>query len=126
MDTIAKHSGWRLTVAVAAAATFAAALLALLMLGGAPPAGAATATASGSKTVSIKNFKYLPKNLHVTKGTKVVFANSSGVAHTATGAGFDTGKIRPGKAVAVKFTGSGTYSYHCTIHPFMHGKITVG
>jgi plastocyanin len=126
MDTLAKHSSWRLTVVLAAAAMFAAALLALLTLGGTDPAGAATATASGSKTVTIKNFKYMPKNLEVAKGTKVVFSNASGVAHTATGSGFDTGKIKPGRAVSVKFSSAGTYSYHCTIHPYMHGKITVG
>jgi plastocyanin len=26
----------------------------------------------------------------------------------------------------VRFTQKGTFAYHCTIHPFMHGKIVVG
>ncbi len=39
---------------------------------------------------------------------------------------FDTGHIKPGHSVAVRFTQKGTFSYHCEIHPFMHGKIVVG
>jgi plastocyanin len=63
----------------------------------------------------------------VPKGAQVVFSNSDGVARTATDRGaFDTGRIKPGRSVAVRFTQKGTFAYHCTIHPFMHGKIVVG
>jgi plastocyanin len=128
METIKQgHSGLKMRVALAAAAATAIALMAFFAIGLGNSAGAATATASGSKTVTINHFKFMPSNLHVTKGTRVVFSNTSGVTHTATLKGsFNTGNIRPGKAVAVKFTATGTYSYHCTIHPEMHGKITVG
>ncbi len=33
--------------------------------------------------------------------------------------------IGPGQTWQVKFTTAGTYTYHCTIHPGMDGKITV-
>jgi plastocyanin len=93
----------------------------------AAPAAAPSAGASGAKTVSISHFEFHPHTLNVAKGTRVVFANNSGTAHTATDAGaFDTGHIKPGRAVAVRFTQKGTFSYHCEIHPFMHGKIVVG
>ena len=47
-------------------------------------------------------------------------------AHTATDKGaFDTGRIKPGHSVSVRFGHKGTFSYHCSIHPFMHGKIVV-
>lgn len=93
----------------------------------AAPAAAPRASASGAKTVSISHFKFHPHTLNIAKGTKVVFSNSSGTAHTATDAGaFDTGHIKPGHSVAVRFTQKGTFSYHCEIHPFMHGKIVVG
>ncbi len=57
----------------------------------------------------------------------MVFSNTSGVVHTATHAGvFDTGRIKPGTSVSVRFTQKGTFPYHCKIHHFMHGKIVVG
>jgi plastocyanin len=102
-------------------------LSAALIATQAAPAAAPSASASGTKTVSISHFEFRPHTLNVVKGAKVVFSNSSGTAHTATDAGaFDTGHIKPGHSVAVRFTQKGTFSYHCEIHPFMHGKIVVG
>jgi plastocyanin len=108
----------RWLVAVAAIALF---------LGAAVGAhGSGGATASGTKTVNIAHFAFHPPTLTVAAGTKVAFANSSSVAHTATRAGsFDTGHIKPGKTAAVRFSHAGTFAYHCSIHPFMHGKIVV-
>jgi plastocyanin len=103
------------------------ALAAVLIATQAAPAAAPSASASAAKTVSINHFEFHPPTLNIAKGTKVVFSNSSGTAHTATDAGaFDTGHIKPGHSVTVRFTQKGTFSYHCEIHPFMHGKIVVG
>ena len=97
------------------------------MLSRDPASAAAPATASRSATVTINHFKFIPTPLHVAKGTTVVFSNASKVKHTATRRGsFDTGKIKPGNAVSIRFAAAGTYAYHCTIHPEMHGKIIVG
>jgi len=85
------------------------------------------AEASATKTVDISHFEFHPDRLEVAKGTRVVFSNSSGTAHTATDKGvFDSGHIKPGHSFAVRFEHKGTFSYHCKIHPFMHGKIVVG
>jgi len=94
----------------------------------APAAGPGPAQTSAAKTVKIKNFEFLPGSLHVSKGTRVVFSNTTaGTTHTATDKGvFDTGQIKGGKSAAVSFSQKGTFSYHCKIHPFMHGKIVVG
>ena len=49
-------------------------------------------------------------------------------AHTATadsGNSFDTGNIDPGSSATFTLSKVGTYSYHCSIHPFMHGTLTV-
>jgi plastocyanin len=90
------------------------------------PAASPVAWASGSKTVTINHFEFHPHTLEVAKGTTVVFSNVSGTTHTATDRGvFDTGHIKTGHSVSVRFTHKGTFSYHCTIHPFMHGKIVV-
>ena len=108
----------------------AAALLLIALLGGRPSAEAAGADATASRTVTVTmdHFEYQPKTLSIASGTRVVFSNTAPkVKHTATSKGsFTTGKIKPGAAVAVKFSAKGTYPYHCTIHPDMRGKVVVG
>lgn len=109
----------------AACVAFLAALLVSQVATASGPAG--PAQASGAKTVDISHFEFHPPKLVVAKGTRVVFSNSSGTAHTATDKGaFDSGRIKPGHSFAVRFEQKGTFSYHCKIHPFMHGKIVVG
>lgn len=106
------------------AVVFAAALLASQA---SPAAQTGPARASKAKTVDISHFEFHPPTLSVAKGTKVVFSNSSGTAHTATDKGaFNSGRIKPGDSFAVRFEQRGTFRYHCEIHPSMHGKIVVG
>lgn len=111
---------WIFAVAVVAVA------LLLLALRGSDASAREGAQASRASTVNIANFAFKPGKLTVAKGTKVSFSNSDGVTHTATRAGsFDTGHISPGSSKSVKFSRAGTFAYHCSIHPSMHGKIVV-
>jgi plastocyanin len=104
----------------------AAFALALAGLGGTAASAGGTAQISKAPRVDINNFAYHPPTLTIAKGSTVTFANSSKVTHTATRDGaFDTGLIKPGKSVAVRFKQKGTFAYHCEIHPLMHGKIIV-
>ncbi len=112
----------------AAGLAIAALLFALALIGirGQIASAGVSAQASRAAKVDINNFAFHPGTLRVGVGTKVVFSNSSGTAHTATrGGSFDTGHIRSGHSATVSFTHRGTFAYHCTIHPFMHGKIVV-
>jgi plastocyanin len=58
----------------------------------------------------------------------IEWTNPGTVAHTIT---FDTATslsdptIAPGGTWEVKFSKAGTYTYKCTIHPGMDGKLTV-
>jgi plastocyanin len=116
---------WRRRVGLA----FVTAIAVLSFVGLRAAAGesATEATASGGTTVGIVDFSFRPTPLTVSAGTKVTFSNRSGITHTATanGGGFDTGRIEPGTTASVTFKRPGTYSFHCSIHPFMHGKIVV-
>jgi plastocyanin len=101
-------------------------LVALTLL--APRGGTASevdATASAAKTVTVKSFAFKPATLTVKRGTRVTFANTSTATHTASGASFDTKQIGPGRSATVQFNKRGTFAYHCKIHPFMKGKVTV-
>jgi plastocyanin len=111
------------------AATAAALAVALTIGALAPAAGHDRQRAhrrAKAVRVDVSDFAFHPRALTVGRGTKVVFANSDSTAHTATRrGGFDTGHIAPGRSVVVKLRRAGVYAYHCTIHPFMHGKIVV-
>jgi plastocyanin len=104
----------------------AIAALALAGLLGSHASAGGVARASRAETVDIANFAFNPGKVTIGAGTTVAFTNSDKTAHTATRAGsFNTGHIAPGKSVSVKFSHAGTFAYHCSIHPFMHGKIVV-
>jgi plastocyanin len=127
MQALSAHPKGRSRVAAIVAAGAALALLLLTIGSGAPASAAPTATASRSVTVNIKDFKYKPPTIGINPGDRVVWVNSDKVKHTATkGGSFTTGKIKPGSAVAVRFSSKGTYRYHCTLHEGMFGKIVVG
>jgi plastocyanin len=111
-----------------AAMAFAVALMALAVIGLRSELAAAgpTASISRSKSVDIRNFAFHPPSLTIRKGTTVDFTNSSRVTHTATrGGSFNTGRIKPGKTIGIRFNQKGTFAYHCSIHPSMHGTIVV-
>lgn len=78
--------------------------------------------------VTIDNFKFMPASLTVTRGTRITVGNHDVTAHTATadkGSSFDTGDIDPNSSATITLSRPGTYKYHCSIHPFMHGTLVV-
>ena len=82
---------------------------------------------SSSATVDIKGFAFNPAVLEISAGTKVTWTNNDPATHTVvsdTGA-FDTGSITNGQSVSFTFTQSGTYAYHCSVHPSMKATIVV-
>ena len=114
---------WLKTAVVVSGLAF---VLALVGLRGELASAGPIAQASRSATVNINHFAFHPPTLTIAKGTTVDFSNSSKVTHTATSGGaFDSGLIKPGKSVSIRFTHKGTFAYHCEIHPLMHGKIIV-
>jgi plastocyanin len=86
------------------------------------------APASGGTEVTIKDFKFAPDTLKVKVGAKVTFKNGDGQQHTVTAddsGAFDAGAIDPGSSKDITFDKAGTFTYHCSFHPFMHGTIDV-
>lgn len=117
---------WRGARWVGIAIALALMALALIGLRSELAAAGQTAVISRTKAVDINDFAFHPPALTVNRGTKVDFTNSSKVTHTATrGGGFDTGRIKPGTTIGIRFNSKGTFSYHCSIHPFMKGTIVV-
>jgi len=120
--------GWQLFAVALAIACFALALVGIwgTAADARGPERSGVAQASKTAAVEIVGFAFKPATVRIAKGSSVRFTNTSDVQHTATRAGnFDTGRIKPGKSVAVRFAQKGTFAYHCTIHSFMKGKVVV-
>jgi LPXTG-motif cell wall-anchored protein len=85
----------------------------------------ARAAAAGS--VTIQDFKYLPSAITIQVGDTVTWANKGRSPHSATakGGSFDTGVFPPGTSRSQTFSKGGTFSYFCSVHPFMHGTVRV-
>jgi len=90
-----------------------------------PPRPRPLAHAAGTSDVTIRDFSFGPGAVTVHVGDTVTWANAGPTDHTATGAGFDTGVLSRGQSGSHTFTSAGTFSYHCSLHPFMKGTVTV-
>jgi len=99
-------------------------VIALVML--VPAAGAQQPSATWS--VAIEDFYFEPTDAAIASGDKITWINEGSAPHTVTAddGSFDSGVLNPGDTYTVTFSGSGTVSYYCTIHPNMVGSVTVG
>lgn len=91
-------------------------------------AGGNRPAAADNAAVSINNFAFTPSPVTVTAGSTITWTdNQSGVPHTvsADDGSFDSGRLSTGQTFSMTFNTAGTIAYHCNIHPFMHGTITV-
>ncbi len=103
--------------------------------GGGPPAAPPAAAqpqpapneAAASTKASIQDFLFQPSRLEVTAGTTIVWTNAGQVAHSvsADDGSFESGLIEPGSRGTITLNRAGTYTFHCTPHPFMKGVIVV-
>jgi plastocyanin len=73
------------------------------------------------------NHGYNPLNLTVTAGKIVTWVNKDTTVHsvTSTTGLFDSGNLNPGQTYSHQFSQPGVYPYHCTLHLWMKGNITV-
>lgn len=100
------------------------------------PTPATEPAASTPKTydVTIQNFAFAPLELKVKVGDSVKFTQKDSVAHTVDTdphpdhtqlPGFDSGSLAQGQSYTYTFLKAGTFTYHCSPHPSMKGKIIV-
>ena len=87
---------------------------------------APSGTASGT-AVEMRQSAFVPSRLEVAAGATVEWTNRDQVAHsvTADDGSWDSGEIAPGGTWRHTFDAPGTYTIHCTPHPFMTGVIVV-
>ena len=83
---------------------------------GASSTGAVESAAEPAVVVTMSNDRFQPATVHVAAGRAVTWRNTSDIEHTVTGAGFDSGIIKPGGIYTRTFEKAGTFDYHCTPH----------
>jgi plastocyanin len=82
---------------------------------------------AGDPGVTIADFLFSPGSITIHVGDTIVWTNNGPSAHTATAnnGSFDTCVLQKGRSASVTFHNPGTFDYHCSIHPFMHGAVVV-
>jgi plastocyanin len=104
----------RLALAAAAAAAFCAAAL-------------TAAVAASPAAVTIDNFNFSPMTLTVASGTTVTWTNHDDIPHTvrAVDGSFHSKAMDTDDSYSFTFAKPGVYSYFCSVHPKMVGKVIV-
>jgi plastocyanin len=101
-------------------------MIALIGLPAVAP-GAATPAVAGKAEVNIDNFNFSPATLTVKAGTQITWTNGDDIPHTVVGDGrtFKSKVLGTGEKFTFTASKPGTYSYSCSIHPNMTGKVVV-
>ena len=97
-----------------------------------PPSSSSSAASSSSEagstasTITIKSFAFTTP-ASVSPGATVTVDNKDGTDHTVTS---DTGNVfddaaPPGTSTFTAPAKPGSYPFHCSIHPSMHGTLVV-
>ena len=75
----------------------------------------------------IQAMAFIPQTLTISVNSTVKWKNLDGITHTVTSdtGAWDSGNIPSGSTFKFTFTATGTFNYHCTIHPMMTGTIIV-
>lgn len=103
-------------------------MIAMVLLFAASPSVTASAQSSVADAgVKIDNFVFGPQTLTVQAGTTVTWTNSDDIPHTAvsTDGVFKSKVMDTNEKFSYTFTKPGTYSYFCSVHPKMTGKVVV-
>jgi plastocyanin len=104
-------------------------MMGLLLFVGSPSVKAAEKTAENDRPTAVKidNFSFAPQTLTVPVGATVTWTNGDDIPHTAvsTEGVFKSKVMDTDEKFSYTFTKPGTYTYYCTIHPKMTGKVIV-
>jgi plastocyanin len=78
-------------------------------------------------SVSISGLAFRPGLVSVTPGSTVTWTNNDSFPHdvVASDSSFQSSTLSRGDSYTAAFGSAGTFSYFCSIHPFMTGTVVV-
>ena len=87
----------------------------------------ATTVPAAKNQVNIANFAFSPATITVKVGDSVNWTNKDSMGHSATADdnSWDSGVLAQGESKSIIFSKAGTFKYHCSVHPNMHGTVVV-
>jgi plastocyanin len=99
----------------------------LLLFAGSPSVTANDQPSPVNAEVKIDNFVFGPQTITVPVGATVTWTNKDDIPHTSvsTDGVFKSKVLDTDEKFSYTFTKAGEYSYYCTIHPKMTGKVVV-
>ena len=104
-------------------------LLTLVVIGfqAVPPGVSAAPAAPAKAEVKIDNFSFSPAIITVKAGTQITWTNADDIPHTVVSdsKAFKSKVLATGEKFTLTAGKTGTYSYACSIHPNMTGKVVV-
>src|ERR1700746_2066966 len=110
-------------------ASFTASLViaVVLLVAGSPSVTANDQPSAANAAVNIDNFVFGPPTITVPVGETVTWTNKDDIPHTtvSTDGVFKSKVMDTDEKFSFKFTKAGTYSYYCSVHPKMTGKVVV-
>jgi len=104
------------------------AALLLIAASGLRMASAADSSATSSALqVQIDNFSFTPQEIRVKAGTTITWTNRDDIPHTvvSTDRAFKSKALDTDDKFTTTLAKPGTYTYFCSIHPKMTGKVIV-
>jgi len=115
----------RLTSGIAGVATIS--LLGAITIAPGGVAAEPHAHAAAAAKVTVGDNFFSPSKVKIAPGGKVKWTNNGKVQHNVTfsGGGFQSGNFGPGETVKARFNRAGKFSYVCTLHSGMAGKVKV-
>jgi plastocyanin len=92
-----------------------------------PPGVSAAPAAPAKIEVKIDNFSFSPAVITVKAGTQITWTNADDIPHTVVSDSktFKSKVLATGEKFTFTADKPGTYSYSCSIHPNMTGKVVV-
>jgi plastocyanin len=85
--------------------------------------------AAGPPSIEVKidNFSFTPNTLTVKAGTQITWTNADDIPHTVVSEdqSFKSKVLDTDEKFTFTATKAGTYSYFCSIHPKMTGRVVV-
>jgi plastocyanin len=84
--------------------------------------------------VAMQNIAFLPRDIYISRGTKVIWTNEDGVTHYVNTDShpahtyypeMNSRALNEGATYSITFDTPGIYLYHCSAHTNMEGSIIV-